>query len=67
MQAFEDRYETDTYQENLVDVFTMAYVGGAGSESEVAADFIKAVEEYNERHGTTLIAAVYVDERTSNA
>lgn len=53
--------ETKNYKTTGVDVFTMAYVGGVGTFEEVATDFVKAVEEYNERNGTSLILEMSVD------
>lgn len=53
--------ETKNYKTTFVDVFSMAYVGGSGTFEEVAADFAKAVEEYNERNGTRLILEMSVD------
>lgn len=47
------KYKTDGYA--LVDVFTMAYVGGDGTEADVAAHLVRAVNEYNAVNGTRLV------------
>lgn len=47
--------QTKNFDTSYVDVFDMAFVGGKGTFDEVAAHFVAAVEEYNDRNGTKLI------------
>lgn len=54
--------KTKNYDSVMVDVFTMTYVGGTGTETEVARQLVEAIDEYNERNGTKLVLSIATDE-----
>lgn len=51
----EDEVKTENYDQAMINVYEVAYVGGTGTLDEVADHFIRAVEAYNAKHGTELI------------
>lgn len=50
--------QTSNFETTMVDVFEVAFVGGQGAFDEVAKQFVHAIEQYNEKYGTSLILSM---------